>query len=159
MSRYTTSFKIETSFKTIDFYHFLRKEFSFLQYGEIDEKWGPMTKPNDESCFVYFYNQTKDKSSLNWINDFFGFIPKIEINIELNKHNGLGQTVGLKHTVEIINFLINNLEGNAVVEENYRWVLSRKNGIIELDPRHSLWKPEHLAMFTFPYKIVELPQP
>jgi hypothetical protein len=159
MSGYTFRFEVETNNSPVDLYKKMRDHFSFLEEGRIDQKFGPATWPLNKSCIICFYEATKDKLSCDFLFKIFEIKPAAKITIELAKNNNLGQTVGLKHTVEIINFLINNLEGNAVVEENYRWVLSRKNGIIELDPRHSLWKPEHLAMFTFPYKIVELPQP
>jgi hypothetical protein len=158
MSGYTSRFEIETNKTSIEVYKLLRNNLSLLEKGDVDPKFGPEAWPIDRSCSVCFY-EISDKKTAEWYIDIYNINPLLKITIELSKAASGLTNKGLKNTVEIINFLFNNLEGNAILRNEDYWAINRKNGIIELDPRHSLWKPEHLAMFTFPYKIVELPQP
>jgi hypothetical protein len=155
MSGYTSFYDIATSYTADEVYELLRHNLDFVTEAIRREGFTPKLKTTNEGVLIEVYPDMWPGA----VEEVFGFRPTVRVSLELARGGDPGFDEGGLNTTRTVNWLINNIKGDAVFLPNGDLpVLLRRGDQVWLDKKEEWWGEEDLKLLTFPYEWKELPE-
>lgn len=148
-------YKIATDYSAEDIYQMLRTNLSFVTgWRDFDGRLQRMIFTRNEGLQITIYKSKNPEVS----EKFFGFRPTVTVSFEVARGGHPGFDDGMDNMSRSIDWLQNNVEGDAVFLANRdRAVLLRRNGLTWLDSTGIFWRERDIPLLTFSYEWKDLP--
>jgi hypothetical protein len=144
------TYKIDTRYNVEELYQLLRTNLPFVSgWRDYDGRFQRMIFTEQEGLQITIYETIRPDITQH----LYDFRPTVTVTFELARGDDPGIEVGLDNLRRSVNWLQNNVEGDAVFLANRDTpVLLRRGGVTWLDSRRTFWRDQDLALLTFPYE-------
>jgi hypothetical protein len=155
MAGITSHYEMATALSVDEVHDMLRDKLGFVTREVRHKRYRPTLYTTNDGLTIETYAEERPE----FIEETFGFRPTVHVDLELARGQEPGFEEGALNRIRVVDWLLNNVEGDAVLLHNYDLsVLLRRNGKVWLREDRRFWNDEHLSLLTVPYEWRKLPE-